>query len=84
LFSKLFRLLCEITFGNLLSRVKYNIKDALRPVHQLYGSTPVASFGPKRLKIVRERMIADGLARGVISHRVGRIVRAFKWARSMV
>jgi hypothetical protein len=59
-----------------------NIKVALRPVHQLYGSTPAASIGPKRLKTVRERMIADGLARGVINHRVGRIVRAFKWAGS--
>ena len=59
-----------------------NIKDSFRPLHQLYGSTPAASFGPKRLKTVRERMIADGLARGVINQRVGRIVRAFKWAGS--
>ena len=59
-----------------------NIKDSLRPLHQLYGSTPAAGFGPKRLKTIRERMIADKLARGVINQRVGRIVRAFKWAGS--
>jgi integrase len=59
-----------------------NIKDSLRPLRQLYGSTPAETFGPKRLKTVRERMIAAGLARGVINQRVGRIIRAFKWAGS--
>src|SRR5207249_1463949 len=46
------------------------------------GSTPAASFGPKRLKAVRDRMVVDNLARGVINQRVGRIVRAFRWAGS--
>jgi integrase len=59
-----------------------NIKDSLRTLHLLYGSTPGESFGPKRLKTVRERMIANKLARGVINQRVGRIIRAFKWAGS--
>lgn len=59
-----------------------NIKDSFRPLHRIYGATPAAEFGPKRLKTVREDMIAAGLARGVINQRVGRIVRAFKWAGS--
>jgi integrase len=59
-----------------------NIKDSLRPLHRLFGSTPAVAFGPKRLKTVRERMIEDKLSRGVINQRVGRIIRLFKWAGS--
>ena len=53
---------------------------ALRPLRQLYGSTPAADFGPKRLKAVRQHMVEAGLCRGVINNRVGKIKRAFKWA----
>ncbi len=59
-----------------------NIKDSLRVLHQMFGSIPAVEFGPKRLKLVRERMIANNLARGVINQRVGRIIRAFEWAAS--
>ncbi len=57
-----------------------NIRDALRPLRQLYGSTPAAEFGPKKLKAVRQKMIENGLCRRVINNRVGRIKRMFKWA----
>src|SRR4051812_34804689 len=33
------------------------LRSALRPALHLFGSTPVAEFGPKRLKLVREEMI---------------------------
>ncbi|MGE3819242.1 MAG: recombinase XerD, partial [Isosphaeraceae bacterium] len=59
-----------------------NVKDSLRALQALYGSLPAAKFGPQALKAVRARMISDGLARNVINQRVGRIVRAFKWAGS--
>ena len=39
-------------------------------------------FGPKKLKAMRQAMIADGLARGVINQNVGRIRRMFRWAAS--
>jgi integrase len=59
-----------------------NMRDALRPVRRLYGSTPAASFGPLALREVREHMIQTGLSRRVINARVHRIRRAFRWAAS--
>jgi integrase len=71
---------------------KYYLKDgkptqefgdmrlALWPVRELYGESVAAEFGPKKLKAVREKMIADGLCRRVINARINRIRRVFKWA----
>jgi integrase len=56
------------------------IREALRPLRALYGSTPAYQFGPKKLKVVRQQMVESGLSRGVINTRVGRIKRLFKWA----
>jgi integrase len=56
-----------------------NFRDALRPLRGLYGATPAAAFTPKCLKLVRQAMIDDGLARTTINQRVGRIVHVFKW-----
>ena len=53
---------------------------ALRPVRELYGTTPAREFGPLKLQAVRQRMIDSGLSRGVINNRLHRIRRAFKWA----
>ena len=52
----------------------------LRRLKALYGDTPAAQFGPRRLIKVRDRLIADGLARKSINGHVGRIKRVFKWA----
>lgn len=57
-------------------------KYSLRPVHDLYGTTPAASFGPVALKAIRQRMLDADVSRAVINRRIGRIVRAFKWASS--
>jgi len=56
------------------------MREALRPLRQLYGHTSAADFGPKALKAVRRHMVDLGLARGVVNHRISRIKRAFKWA----
>jgi integrase len=57
-------------------------KLSLRPLRELYGHTPAASFGPLALKAVRGRMVEAGLCRGVVNQRIGRIKRMFKWAAS--
>jgi integrase len=57
-----------------------NYRDALRPLHRLYGTKPARDFSPRALKAVRESMIRSGLARGTINQRVGRVVRLFRWA----
>ncbi len=56
-----------------------NMKDAMRPVEQMYNLTPVADFGPRELKAVRQNMVEAGLSRKVINSRVNRIRRIFKW-----
>jgi integrase len=50
-----------------------------RHVRQLYGDTPVADFGPLKLKAVRQGMIDAGACRGVVNQRIGRLRRMFKW-----
>jgi len=56
------------------------IKRSLKPVRELYGTTPAAQFGPLALKAVRQQMIAAGWVRRHINQCVGCIRRAFKWA----
>jgi len=56
------------------------IRQALRPLAELYADTPAADFGPLGLKSVRERMIGAGWSRGYLNRHVGRVKRAFKWA----
>ncbi|MCC6680725.1 MAG: site-specific integrase [Phycisphaeraceae bacterium] len=58
------------------------IRVVFRLARQLYGSEPAEAFGPKRLRVVRDSMIAAGLARSTINERIGWLVRAFKWAAS--
>ena len=58
------------------------IRQSLRPLRELYGQTPVAEFGPRALKTVRQKMIHSGLCRTVINARINRIRRAFSWAVS--
>lgn len=50
-----------------------------RPLRALFGQTPVDEFTPKMLKLVREKMVQDGLCRKTINHRISRIKRMFQW-----
>lgn len=55
------------------------MKDALRPVRELYSRISVREFGPIALKAARQRMVDQGLCRRHLNHRVNRIRRVFKW-----
>ena len=55
-----------------------NIRCALRPLKELYGRTLVQDFGPLALKPLQLRTIDDGLSRGVINGRIGKIKRVFR------
>ncbi|AMV27354.1 site-specific tyrosine recombinase XerD [Gemmata sp. SH-PL17] len=60
---------------------EYNeFRRAARPLHALYGHIPASDFGPRALATVRAEMVKTGLSRNVVNQRIGRIVRAFKWA----
>ena len=57
-----------------------HIRDALGPLHDVYGSTPSAALGPLRIKTVRQRMIDERKwARTTVNKAVGIIKRMFKW-----
>ncbi len=64
-----------------VSRELDNIRDAMRPVRELYGETLAKDFGPRALRAVREKMIGT-LCRRNINCRIGRIKRVFRWAAS--
>ena len=58
------------------------IRQALRPVRELYGHTPARNFGPLALKACRDEMIQRNWARTYINRQVNRVRRMFLWAAS--
>ena len=55
------------------------VRCSLRSLIELYGRQIVADFGPKKLILVRERMIARGWFRKTVNDSVKRIVRMLRW-----
>ena len=58
------------------------VRQALRPVQELYGHTLTKDFGPKALKACRDAMIAKRWARTYINRQVNRVRRMFAWGAS--
>ena len=58
------------------------LKYAMKPVRLFYAHHPAFQFGPLALKAVRQKMIDEGLSRGLINRRIGAVKRIFKWAVS--
>ena len=52
---------------------------AVRPLLGLFASTLARDFSVQALKLVRDRMIQDDLARNTINNRISRIVQLFRW-----
>jgi integrase len=65
------------------SREIDNIRDALRPVRTLYGTSAVLRFGPLALRAVRDEMVRSGLATTTVNNRVHKIRRCFRWAAAV-
>ena len=57
-----------------------NIRQALRFIRQLYGTSPAMDFGPMALKNVRQAMIDAGRSRKLINKDVNRVRQMFGWA----
>jgi integrase len=57
-----------------------NFKPILALMRDLYGETPAAEFGPKRLRALRQKLIERGGARGYINSSIARLKRVFRWA----
>ncbi|MDG1895033.1 MAG: site-specific integrase [Fuerstiella sp.] len=56
------------------------VRRSLKPLLALFGGEQTNRFGPRKLKQVREAMIASGLYRNTINDRISRIVRMLSWA----
>lgn len=67
---------------------QYAIRCALRPVKALYGETLAGEFGPRALRLVREKIVEDGIAkrgglnRKYVNELIGVIKKMFRWAAS--
>ena len=77
--------------NGVLTDERYAIKAATAPLVRLYGDTLADEFGPKKLKAVRQEIIAKGrkrkkkhtgepLTRKYVNYQTASIVRMFKWA----
>lgn len=82
----------DLTVGDLLSactrcheakgtdaKTLERMKLAFKPLRELYGDTPAASFRPRALKAVRARLVANELSRWTVNERVWRIKNLFRW-----
>jgi integrase len=72
--------------GGANQRELWHVKRALRPLKENFGRTAARDFGPCKLEVIREGLIAAGLCRGVVNKYTNRIRHAFKWgtARELV
>ena len=59
-----------------------NLSRSIKPARELYGLTPAAEFGPRRLAVVREAMVKARWCRQLINRRIGLLIRVFKWGAS--
>jgi integrase len=66
------------TDGSQTSQIEC-LRQAIRPLVELYGDISVTEFGPLALKAVRQRMIEYGWCRGYINDQIGRLKLVFRW-----
>lgn len=60
-----------------------NDKLTYRELRALYGRTKAATFGPLKLRALREKLVKADLCRSEVNRRVASVKRAFKWAASV-
>ena len=56
-----------------------NIRVALRPLIQLFGTNRVRDFGPRKLKVVRQYFINNAHCRTNINRMISKIKLMFRW-----
>ena len=57
-----------------------SIRIAVNCLRPKFETEPASGIGPKKLKIVRQKMIDDGLSRKYINQQIDRIRQMFRWA----
>jgi site-specific recombinase XerD len=56
------------------------VKNTLSRIVVSFGNSLAKQFGPKKLNVIREQMVVEGIVRKSINRNIGRIRRMFKWA----
>lgn len=56
-----------------------NIKAALAPLLDVYGTYPARDFGPLALKAYQKQLVEGGFTRTVINKKLSRVKQFFKW-----
>jgi integrase len=57
----------------------HSVRSALRPLRRLYGPTPAAEFGPKKLRAIQDHLVREqGCSRSYCNSLVWIIKRAFR------
>lgn len=62
------------------AKERRHIHIVLGILREAYGHAKAGDFGPKALRIVRQKMIERGWCRRFVNQNVGRIKRIFRWA----
>ncbi|MEK6677604.1 MAG: site-specific integrase [Planctomycetota bacterium] len=77
---------CEERYGHRKTKSTRlsQIRSAMQPVKQMYGSMPAVEFGPKALLLVRQVYVAGGWERRTQRNGKPILVRAKPWARKTV
>lgn len=58
----------------------WHYRTALRILKDAFGELPADDFGPRRLREVRDIMVAKGWGRNYVNSEVNRVRRLFRWA----
>jgi hypothetical protein len=57
-------------------------RSAMKILKAEFGELPADEFGPRRLRVVRDAMVAQGWSRQHVNSQVSRVRRLFRWAAS--
>lgn len=60
----------------------HRLRPILRATNELFGAMPVAEFGPRQYKAVRQTFVDSDCARSYINRLMQRLVRCFRWGVS--
>lgn len=58
----------------------WHVRRVLRVLRESFGLTPAIEFGPRKLEVVRDVFVAQGLTRASVNRYTGRVKHVFKWA----
>lgn len=80
-----YRVHCESTYQPAHggpNKVALNIRDACKPLRELFGETVASDFGPLKLQALIAAYVQRGWGRQNINRQIARVKAFFKWAVS--